>query len=92
MVGYTAAYYPTAIRSSGVGWGMGMGRIGAIIGPLAAGALIALDWSTSALFYAGGATTFIGAFATFLMTRVGTPTGSAEIRATETPSARAPAA
>jgi MFS transporter, AAHS family, 4-hydroxybenzoate transporter len=92
MVGYTAAYYPTAIRSSGVGWGMGMGRIGAIIGPLAAGGLIALDWSTPALFFAGGATTFIGALATFLMTRVGTPMGPTEIQATETPSAQAPGA
>jgi len=68
-VGYTAAYYPTAIRSTGVGWGMGVGRVGAIIGPLAAGALIALDWTTPALFYAAGAVTLIGAVATLLMPR-----------------------
>lgn len=68
-VGYTAAYYPTAIRSTGVGWGMGVGRVGAIIGPLVAGALIALDWTTPALFYAAGAVTLIGAVATLLMPR-----------------------
>ncbi len=68
-VGYTAAYYPTAIRSTGVGWGMGVGRVGAIIGPLVAGALIALDWTTPALFYAAGAVTLIGAAATLLMPR-----------------------
>jgi MFS transporter, AAHS family, 4-hydroxybenzoate transporter len=68
-VGFTAAYYPTAIRSTGVGWGMGVGRVGAIIGPLIAGALIALDWTTPALFYAAGAVTLIGAVATLLMPR-----------------------
>jgi len=43
--------------------------VGAIIGPLVAGALIALDWTTPALFYAAGAVTLIGAVATLLMPR-----------------------
>lgn len=29
-----AAFYPPAIRSTGVGWAVGVGRVGAIIGPL----------------------------------------------------------
>jgi AAHS family 4-hydroxybenzoate transporter-like MFS transporter len=34
--------YPTAIRSRGVGWALGVGRFGSIAGPLAGGALIGL--------------------------------------------------
>jgi AAHS family 4-hydroxybenzoate transporter-like MFS transporter len=35
-----AGYYPTAIRSTGVGWCLGIGRIGSIIGPVLGGALL----------------------------------------------------
>jgi AAHS family 4-hydroxybenzoate transporter-like MFS transporter len=33
-------YYPTAIRASGVGWALGIGRIGSIVGPLIGGQLL----------------------------------------------------
>jgi AAHS family 4-hydroxybenzoate transporter-like MFS transporter len=33
-------YYPTAIRSTGVGWALGIGRIGSIVGPLIGGYLL----------------------------------------------------
>ncbi|MGH8264135.1 MAG: MFS transporter [Steroidobacterales bacterium] len=32
-----AAFYPPVIRSTGIGWAVGIGRIGAILGPLAGG-------------------------------------------------------
>jgi len=35
-----AAYYPTAIRSTGVGWCLGIGRVGSIIGPILGGVLL----------------------------------------------------
>ncbi|WP_207101746.1 MFS transporter [Paracoccus shandongensis] len=35
-----AALYPTEIRSTGIGWAMGVGRIGAVIGPMLGGILI----------------------------------------------------
>jgi AAHS family 4-hydroxybenzoate transporter-like MFS transporter len=35
-----AEVYPTAIRSTGVGWALGVGRIGSIIGPLLGAALV----------------------------------------------------
>ena len=31
----SAVYYPPALRSTGVGWSGGVGRVGAIFGPLA---------------------------------------------------------
>jgi len=40
-----AAVYPTAIRATGVGWALGVGRIGAIVGPLVGGVLLAHHWA-----------------------------------------------
>jgi len=45
-------FYPTTLRSTGIGWSLGVGRIGSVIGPLVGGQLIALEWSTGALFHA----------------------------------------
>jgi MFS transporter, AAHS family, 4-hydroxybenzoate transporter len=42
--------YPTAIRSKGVGWAIGMGRWGAVIGPTFGGYLIGLHVPFSKLF------------------------------------------
>lgn len=42
--------YPTAIRSKGVGWAIGMGRWGAVIGPMFGGYLISLHVPFSKLF------------------------------------------
>ncbi|MCB2252229.1 aromatic acid/H+ symport family MFS transporter [Pseudomonas chlororaphis] len=36
-----AQFYPMAIRSTGLGWASGVGRSGAIVGPLLGGALVA---------------------------------------------------
>jgi AAHS family 4-hydroxybenzoate transporter-like MFS transporter len=45
-----AGYYPTAIRSTGVGWALGIGRIGSIVGPWVGGLILSLEWKTSSLF------------------------------------------
>jgi AAHS family 4-hydroxybenzoate transporter-like MFS transporter len=50
--GYTAAFYPVSIRATGMGWGLGMGRFGSIVGPLAAAYLISLHWSNRDVFMA----------------------------------------
>jgi AAHS family 4-hydroxybenzoate transporter-like MFS transporter len=42
--------YPTAIRSTGSGWAYGVGRIGAILGPVLGGFLIAAKLSPSEIF------------------------------------------
>jgi AAHS family 4-hydroxybenzoate transporter-like MFS transporter len=49
-----AMFYDTAIRATGVGWSLGIGRIGAIIGPLIAGFLISLHWPNGSIFLLGG--------------------------------------
>ncbi|MDX1654069.1 MAG: aromatic acid/H+ symport family MFS transporter [Candidatus Competibacteraceae bacterium] len=42
LYAYVAQYYPTDIRSTGLGWASGIGRNGAIVGPLLGGSLLAL--------------------------------------------------
>jgi AAHS family 4-hydroxybenzoate transporter-like MFS transporter len=45
-----ALFYPTSVRSTGSGWALGIGRIGAIIGPILAGWLLANNYSMNFLF------------------------------------------
>jgi MFS transporter, AAHS family, 4-hydroxybenzoate transporter len=44
-IALAATIYPTPIRSTGVGWGMAMGRFGQIVGPLIAGTLLGAGWT-----------------------------------------------
>ena len=44
MNAVTASFYPSEIRSTGVGWALGVGRIGSIAGPLLGGALMKAGW------------------------------------------------
>jgi AAHS family 4-hydroxybenzoate transporter-like MFS transporter len=48
-----AIFYPTSARATGVGWALGIGRIGAIIGPLLGGLLISLQWPNPSIFLLG---------------------------------------
>jgi len=65
MNALTAEVYPTAIRSTGVGWALGVGRIGSIIGPIVGGGLLALEWSTSLIFSLTIAPMLVAALAVF---------------------------
>lgn len=42
---FVSQYYPATVRSTGVGWASGVGRIGAIVGPILTGSLISLGLS-----------------------------------------------
>jgi AAHS family 4-hydroxybenzoate transporter-like MFS transporter len=44
-IALAAMIYPTSIRSTGIGWGMAMGRFGQIVFPLIAGALLGAGWT-----------------------------------------------
>jgi len=57
----SGSYYPTYLRSTGIGWGLGVGRAGAIVGPVLAGWLIGLKWSTQSIFYAAAIPAIISA-------------------------------
>lgn len=48
----TGVFYPTDLRSTGLGAGLGIGRIGSIVGPELAGDLLGRHWTNQQLFYA----------------------------------------
>jgi AAHS family 4-hydroxybenzoate transporter-like MFS transporter len=58
-----ASYYPTDLRSTGIGAGLGVGRFGAFLGPLVAGELIRRQWTAQELFHAAAVPAVIAALA-----------------------------
>jgi AAHS family 4-hydroxybenzoate transporter-like MFS transporter len=72
-IALAALTYPTAIRSSGIGWAMGMGRFGQVLAPLLASALIAASWSNTQLFFAIGLAPALGALAILALRASGEP-------------------
>ena len=42
--------YPVSVRTTAVGWALAVGRVGAIVAPLVAGALVDAGWSGRGLF------------------------------------------
>ncbi|AOI73617.1 MFS transporter [Burkholderia ubonensis] len=51
---YAGQFYPMAIRSTGVGWTLGVGRSGAILAPIVIGALVGIDLPLEQNFIAIG--------------------------------------
>ena len=62
-----ATFYPTYLRSTGVGWCLGVGRIGGIIGPVLGGQLMSRQWSTDQIFVAAALPALISAVAVFAL-------------------------
>ncbi len=71
--GFTGLYataaklYPTEIRSTGIGWAIGLGRSGAVAGPAIAGYLIAAGFDMSANFFFFAVPMAIGGFIAYLL-------------------------
>ncbi|MEW2357100.1 MFS transporter [Spirillospora sp. NPDC029432] len=57
----TPSVYEPAVRATGVGWGIGIGRIGAILSPVVAGRLLDADWTPGQLFLLVTAVLVLGA-------------------------------
>jgi MFS transporter, AAHS family, 4-hydroxybenzoate transporter len=55
-----AKLYPTQIRATGIGGAVGVGRIGAIIGPLLGGILIGIGLTMSSNFIIFAVPTLLG--------------------------------
>lgn len=60
-----AEYYPTSIRSTGVGWCLGIGRIGGITGPILGGILLAMGGGARPVFWVAAIPALIGTTAAF---------------------------
>src|SRR3982075_3720338 len=65
-----AGFYPTSIRATGVGWALGIGRVGSILGPLVGGALLTAKWSTGSVFMAAATAALCAALAAFSLSRL----------------------
>lgn len=48
--GLAAALYPAEIRSTGIGWALGVGRIGAVLGPIVGGFLVGAGFPIATIF------------------------------------------
>jgi AAHS family 4-hydroxybenzoate transporter-like MFS transporter len=56
---FAGTFYPTYLRSTGVGWGLGIGRAGAIVGPVVGGEFMRRHWATRDIFFAAAMPAFI---------------------------------
>jgi AAHS family 4-hydroxybenzoate transporter-like MFS transporter len=62
-----ATLYPTAIRSTGVGWAVGLGQFGAVVGPVLGGLLLAAQFTPKELLFSGAVPALIAASAMFIL-------------------------
>jgi MFS transporter, AAHS family, 4-hydroxybenzoate transporter len=80
-----AGYYPTAVRATGVGWALGIGRAGSIVGPLVGGVLLTMKWSPAEVFMAAAGAALCAALAAFALGRLAGMGGSGKRAAEPAP-------
>ncbi len=81
-----AGFYPTSVRATGVGWALGIGRVGSIVGPLVGGVLLSLKWSAGEVFVAAATAALCAALAAFSLGRLAGLGGSGKtVRASAPP-------
>ena len=74
-----AGFYPTFVRATGVGWALGVGRVGSIAGPLVGGILLSRKWSAGEVFVVAALAALCAAFAAFALGRLAGLGGSGKI-------------
>jgi MFS transporter, AAHS family, 4-hydroxybenzoate transporter len=57
----TGMLYPTSVRATGAGWALGIGRLGAIVGPIFGAAVFALQLAPQQMFGFATVPMFVGA-------------------------------
>ena len=63
----SAHFYPTPIRSTGVGWAIGIGRFGSIAGAVIGGILLGWNTKATVVFEWSVAPTLVGALASLAL-------------------------
>ncbi|MDG2174619.1 MAG: MFS transporter [Gammaproteobacteria bacterium] len=61
--------YPVSIRSTGMGWAIGVGRVGALISPIVAGSLLDKGWETASLYNLFAVSLLISMVSVFIIKR-----------------------
>ena len=64
---YTGQFYPMAIRATGLGWALGIGRSGAILAPIVIGALVGMNLPLQQNFVAIAIPAVIGMVAVLMI-------------------------
>jgi benzoate transport len=59
----TPPLYPAGVRTTGMGWAIGIGRFGAILSPIAAGALVDAGWQPMHLYVVFSSAFFVAMLA-----------------------------
>jgi hypothetical protein len=62
-------FYPTALRANGMALALGVGRIAALLTPLAAGFMLDAGWTPVSIIYLAATPMIVGAMALFTMYR-----------------------
>ncbi len=62
-----AVFYPTYIRATGIGWALGIGRFGSIVGPMVGGALLHANWDRKSLFMVAAVPAFVAAISALIL-------------------------
>ncbi len=65
--GMTAALYPARVRTTGMGWALGVGRLGGIGGPWLGGFLLTRGWPPRQIFLCACLTALIGTFCVIML-------------------------
>lgn len=64
------ASYPFHLRSTGIGWALGVGRFGSILAPVIGGMLLARHWSVEAMFLLASVPALVLVLALLLLRRL----------------------
>ena len=68
---FTATFYPTSARATGIGWGLGVGRIGSVCGPLLGGAALMAGWNAKEILAVGAVPAVVAACAVLFASTYG---------------------
>ena len=79
LTALSAITYPVSIRSTGLGWGLGIGRIGSIIGPSVGGWLLATAANPRSVYAVCVVPVVIGMAAVALLMKYSRPRATARI-------------
>jgi len=71
MGALAASYYPSVVRATGVGMGLGIGRVGSIVSPILAGSALAAGWTNDQIFTAAMVPAALACVAVLLLNALG---------------------